>query len=195
MVKTIFKSIKKRWYVYISTIVVTSFAVSYYVDFANKPRNEETLTIFTSSFNINNSVFRNKLLENSPDYLREVLNFNVSPQDRSFSYYFQNQGLNVADIFILPETVLFDELLQKQFAVLDENYLNNFFTYETEPTNHGILVHKKGDTNNNLLQFTKDSFDDNYYLFYRINSIHAGMLNNSSYDTSIVLTKYILNNL
>ena len=183
----ILSKILKNWYIYLLTGAVTVIASCYYIDFANKPRNEETLYIFSATYTKNTIEFKNNLLERSPSYLREITIFNVYPDISNFSYYLANQGLNRADIFILPTSVLFDELLEKQFLKLDQNVLKQYFSATLDASEHGVLLHKKGSGNNGLLTFSTETSDEDYYVFYRKNSLHA-----VDYDTSFKLTKELL---
>ena len=118
----------------------------------------------------------------------------MNPKSADFGYFMVNKGLNKADMFILPESYLFDELLDNQFAILNEEVINPYFTYTTDSSNHGILLHDVGDNDNNLLQFKSEQFtDEKFYIFYRVNSLHIGALNaKSKADTAFLFTKYLL---
>lgn len=189
----IFKTVLKKWYLYVIAIGLSIFGCSYYVNFINMPRNEQTISLFISSYTSDTSKVKKYLESKSPSYLREIDITNIQPDSSNLEYFFVNKGLNRADIFILHESLLTKELLENQFAMLDNDYLSNYFSYESEATNHGIVVHKKDGEDHKLITFKKDGKDDqNFYLFFRINSLHIGKLNNSNYDTAINLTKAIL---
>lgn len=187
------KKVLRFWYIYLISIAVAVIGTIYYCDFINKPRNEATITLFVSSYSQDSEKLNNYLESKAPNYLREINIVMVNPKSTDLDYYMVNKGLNQADIFILPESYLFEELIKNQFASLNNEVLNNYFVYETDSYNKGILIHDIGDIDNDLMTFNNEKYDDEkYYLFYRNNSIHGGKLTNSNYDTSLVFTKALL---
>jgi len=191
--KKIIKTVFHRWYLYIIAIVVSSFVCSYYINFINMPRNEETISFFISSYTGDTNKINSYLKSKSPSYLREINITNVKPTASDFSYFFFYKGLNNADVFILHESFLTDEIITNQFATLDATYLSKFFVYTPDKTNHGILIHEKDGKDHGLLTFkSSQENDENFYIFYRINSLHIGKMNNSSFTTAFTLTKALL---
>ena len=187
------KKALKFWYIYLLSIAIAVIGTIYYCDFINKPRNEATITLFVSSYSLNSEKLNNYLESKSPDYLREINIIMVNPKSTDLDYYMVNKGLNQADIFILPESYLFEELINNQFAELNNEVLSDYFVYETDTYNKGILIHDIGDSDNDLMTFNNDNYEDEkYYLFYRKNSLHGGKLTSSNYDTSLVFTKALL---
>ena len=189
--KQVLKKILKKWYVYVVGVILASVVSVYFVHFVSMPRNEATISIFLASNNETKKKVFDILDDVKPSYLREIDITNVEPNNTEFGYYFAQKGLNKADIFVLPESKLTDEMLSKQFATLDQEYLSTYFTYTSEQTNHGILLHEK-DKEDTLFNL-KEELEENYYIFFRKNSIHCGNLNNSNFDTSIIFTKALLN--
>lgn len=188
------KAILKFWYIYLILIAVSVVGTIYYCDFINMPRNEETISLFICNYSTNSESLFSFLKEKSPDYLREINITNVNPKSSDYGYYMVNKGLNKADIFLLPESRLDKDLLNKQFAELNSGVLSSYFTYETEDLNRGVLYHKKGDSDSTLINLINDKYEDeNYYLFYRVNSKHIKGLNNSKVDTALMFTKELLN--
>ena len=193
--KSAVKLILKRWYIYLVAIIVAVIGSVYYCNFINMPRNEETISLFISSYSSNNNELLSHLKEKSPSYLREINILSVSPKSPDFDYFIVNKGFNKADIFILHESFLFDELINKQFSPLKEDVLNNYFTYSSDSSLKGILIHKKDEEDHGLITFKNERYEDeNYYLFYRINSLHIKGLNDKAkVDTALLFTKELLN--
>ena len=188
------KAILKFWYVYLLLIAVSVVGTIYYCDFINMPRNEETISLFICNYSSNNEALFSFLKEKSPDYLREINITSVNPHSSDFDYYMVNKGLNKADIFLLSESRMGKDLLTKQFAELKSDVLSSYFTYESEDLNRGVLYHKKGDSDSTLISIINDKYEDeNYYLFYRVNSKHIKGLNDSKFDTALSFTKELLN--
>lgn len=189
--KQVLKRVLKKWYIYVVGVILASVVSVYFVHFVSMPRNEATISIFLTSNNETKKKVFDILDDVKPSYLKEIDITNVEANNTEFGYYFAQKGLNKADIFVLPESKLTDEMLSKQFATLDQEYLSTYFTYTSEQTNHGILLHEK-DKEDTLFNL-KEELEENYYIFFRKNSIHCGMLNNSNFDTSIIFTKALLN--
>lgn len=188
------KHLLRYWYVYLLLIASSVIGTIYYCDFINKPRNEETINLFVASYTQKSEPLYEYLKEKSPKYLREINITMTNPKSADFGYFMVNKGLNKADIFILPESYLFDDLLNNQFATLNEEVINPYYTYKPDSSNHGVLLHDIGNSDNNLLQFKSEKYEDEkFYIFYRVNSLHIGGLNNKSKaDTAFLFTKYLL---
>ena len=193
MMKNKIRKALRFWYIYLIVVVASVVGTFYYVDFINRPKNEETITLFVSSYSQNSDNLQKYLEEKAPSYIREINIIVANPKSTDLDYLMVNRGLNKADIFILPESYLFEDLINNQFVLLNEEILNSYFSYQSDSYNKGILIHDIGESDNSLMTFTNEKYDDErYYLFYRNNSIHAGGLNNSSYDTSLIFTKALL---
>lgn len=187
------KKVLRFWYIYVLAIIASILGSVYYCHFINQPRNEETITLFIASYSSSADKLNNYLEDNSPSYLREINILMLNPKSSDFDYFMVNRGLNQADIFILPESYLFDSLIENQFASLSQDVLSNYFTYTAEDHNKGILIHDIGQADNDLMTFKSDKYEDEkYYLFFRINSLHIGQLNNGEYDTALLFTKALL---
>lgn len=192
MPKTI-RNIARYWYVYIVAIVAGVIGSIYYCEFINMPRKQETISLFVSSYSNDPTNLHKFLNEKKPDYLREINITMISPKSGDFDFFMVNKGLGKADIFILSESYLFEDLTNKQFANLNEEYLNTYFTYSTDESGKGILIHSAGSEDNDLMTFHNDKYDENFYLFYRKNSLHIGELGKKKWDTAIAFTKELLN--
>ena len=188
------KHLWRYWYVYLLLIASSVIGTIYYCDFINRPKNEETINLFVASYTQKSEPLYDYFKEKAPDYLREINITLVNPKSADFGYFMVNKGLNKADIFILPESYLFDDLLNNQFVTLNEEVIDSYFTYTTDSSNHGVLLHDVGNNDNNLLQFKSEQYtDEKFYIFYRVNSLHIGDLNSKSkVDTALLFTKYLL---
>ena len=188
------KSLLKYWYVYVLVTAASVVGTLYYCDLINRPKNEETINLFVASYTSKTEPLYNYLKDRKPDYLREINITMTNPKSADFGYFMVNKGLNRADIFILPESYLFDDLLNEQFALLKEDVVGPYFDYTTDESNHGVLLHDVGDKDNDLIKFNDDRYEDErFYIFYRINSLHIKGLNEKAIvDTSFLFTKYLL---
>lgn len=188
-----FKKTLKYWYVYAAAIAISVAGSIYYCDLINLPRNEETISLFVSTYGKNSSEIHSFLKAKSPQYLREINLFCIDPMSADFDYYMVNKGLNQADIFILREGYLFEKLINDQFAPLKSDIVNEYFSYETDSSGKGILFHKKDEEDHPLISVKNEKYDDeNYYIFYRVNSLHISGLNDSKFDTALKFTKALL---
>ena len=188
------KHVLRYWYVYLILIAGTVIGTIYYCNFINRPRNEETINLFVASYTQKSEPLYDYLKEKSPEYLREINITMVNPKSADLGYFMVNKGLNKADMFILPESYLFDDLLNNQFAFLNEEVVSSYFTYTADSSNHGILLHDLNEKDNELLEFNNEKYEDEkFYIFYRVNSLHIGGLSSSSkVDTALLFTKYLL---
>ena len=193
--KSKMKHLLRFWYVYLFIIASSVVATIYYCNFINRPKNEETINLFIASYTSKSEPIYDFLKEKSPGFLREINITLTNPKSADFGYFIVNKGLNKADIFILPESYLFDDLLNNQFALLNEETTSSYFNYTADSSNHGVLLHDVGGEDNNLLQFRSEQYEDEkFYIFYRVNSLHIGALNpDSKADTALLFTKYLLN--
>ena len=192
--KKIVKNILHFWYIYLLVIASVSIGVIYYCDFIDMPRKEETISLFISSYTNDSNKLHSFLKEKSPDYLREINITFVNPKAPEFEYLMVNKGLNKADMFILTESYIFDSLIEKQFSPLNKEVVESYFTYESDESGKGILVHKPGDQDNDLYTFNSETYkDERFYLFYRVNSLHIKGLNDAKVDTALRFTKELLN--
>lgn len=188
-------ALKKHWYVYLLAIIVATSLSIYWCNFVTRPVDEQTITLFIGSYSLDKEALSNKLNEVKPDYLKEINIVSVKTGSSDFGYYFVNNGLNKADIFVLPESYVTEDMMNKQFATLNSSYLTTYFEYESDSSNHGINIHKVGQEDKEIFTFTEEGkTDENYYLFFRTNSIHIGEMSNSNFDTAIKFAKVIKEN-
>ena len=132
--KSRIKSTLRFWYIYLIALAVAITGSIYYCDLINKPRNEETITLFVSTYSSKSDKLQSFLDSNSPFYLREINIIAVSPKSSDFDFFMVNRGLGSADIFILPESYVFENLALSQFIDLKQDVLNDYFEYAVMTT-------------------------------------------------------------
>ncbi len=188
------KALTKYWPFYVLAAIalpILSYAI---VEQIQKPKNEETISIFVGSCNADARYLKEKLNSNKPSYLLEINLYSYSYVDTTFSTYYQANGKMDVDLVILPESKIDDASLITYYSPLDESHLssNDYLSKESK-THFGILIRSKGETNS-LLTFSDDSHDENYYAFFGKTSKHGGSITNSQFDTSLQFISLIKGN-
>lgn len=197
--KTI-KSILHHWYLYVISLVVAIFVIDYAVAIVDKPRNEETFTLFAATMSYDLSKVNKLLNENKPSYLRE-LNTCAAKYDEieDFNRHFLLYGMDNSDIVILPEAIIEDSIVTMYYASFETTYLDDFISegtyYQSKKDNkyYGVLIHEKGEENT-IMTYKDEKHDENYYAFFPKTSKHIGKLNNVSWTTAFDFTEIIRNN-
>lgn len=188
MIKTFFKKLFNKWYIYLPVIIVSAFTVNYYCDFITMPRGSETISVFMATENVIHDALRHYFLRSSPSYLRNVEISFINPSDSMYNEYFAKRGLNHADIFVLPTAKVSEELTTKQFIELDKNYVDSYIECEFDESGTGVLLHRKEDESKQFIEYGQDD----YYIYFRKNSIHLGSMNNSKVNTALLITKALI---
>ena len=188
-----------HWFIYLATLLIGVFAINYSLDLINKPRNEETITIFiASSENGSSTLLRKKLNNEKPDYLREINIFTIKQDSNDFHRFFLIYGVDNSDIVILPKNKIEDEYVTSYYASFDTQYIEQYISvseyYKSDVTNktYGVKIHSIGE-DNNLISYRNNDFDDDYYAFFIKKSKHIGELNNSKYTTAFTFINVIKN--
>ena len=145
-----------------------------------------------ASYDYKCEVFRKEVDKNRPDYLREIEFHTYSLLDNNFDDYYLNLAYGLCDIAILPESKVNDSKVQDYYAILSDEIINKYYTdnefYTLDEKDYGVLIHKKGLNDNNLLKYSlSEEMDENYYLFFFWKSKHIGSLNNTTYETAFKL--------
>lgn len=193
--KKIKSNISKFWYLYLVCLVVFPFISIYVVDVINKPRNEETISIFIGSCSSDSKELVNKLNENKPSYLREINVRNYVYYEDSFPSLYNSFGKNESDLIILPESKILDDTCMYYYAKLDESLFPNesFYFAGEDKACYGLLLHKKETNNDDLITYKDDDHDENYYAFFNKNSLHIGLVNGSNWNTALDFYNIIKN--
>ena len=191
-IKSILINIGKHIWVYAIFCLTFSLLSIYIVNLINKPRNQETISIFVASYDYKCEVFRKEVDKNRPDYLREIEFHTYSLLDNNFDDYYLSLAYGLCDIAIVPESKVNDSKVQDYYAILSDEIINKYYTdnefYTLDEKDYGVLIHKKGLNDNNLLKYSlSEEMDENYYLFFFWKSKHIGSLNNTTYETAFKL--------
>ena len=188
------KALTKYWPVYVLAVIalpILSYAI---VEQIQKPKNEETISIFVGSCNADARYLKERLSSNKPPYLLEINLYSYSYVDSTFSTYYQANGKMDVDLVILPESKIDDASLITYYSPLDESHLSSSdYLSKDSKTHFGILIRSKGEANS-LLTFSDDSHDENYYAFFGKSSKHGGAITNSQFDTSLQFISLIKGN-
>ena len=188
------KALTKYWPVYVLAVIalpILSYAI---VEQIQKPKNEETISIFVGSCNADARYLKERLSNNKPPYLLEVNLYSYSYVDSTFNTYYQANGKMDVDLVILPESKIDDASLITYYRPLDESHLSSSdYLSKDSKTHFGILIRSKGEANS-LLTFSDDSHDENYYAFFGKSSKHGGSITNSQFDTSLQFISLIKGN-
>ncbi len=194
------KLISRQWYLYLIAPIFSVFVINYTLDLVNKPRNEETITIFiASSESGSSSSLRETLTNNKPDYLREINIFTVQQDGNDFNRMFSIYGRDNSDIVILPKNKIDDAYVTSYYAPFSDEFMqevlpnSKYYTSEETGKNYGIKLHSVGEENT-LIKYKSETFDEDYYAFFMKNSKHIGELNNSSFTTAFSFIDIIKNN-
>ncbi len=179
------KALTKYWPIYALAAIampILSYAI---VEQVQKPKNEETISIFVGSCNADARYLKEKLSNNKPSYLLEINLYSYSYVDSTFNTYYQANGKMDVDLVILPESKIDDVSLITYYSPLDESHFSSSdYLSKDSKTHFGVLVRAKGETNS-LLTFSDDTHDENYYAFFGKSSKHGGSITDSQYDTSL----------
>ena len=196
MNKTI-KNINSKWYLFALAAIVCPISAIYFVDLVNMPRNEETLTVFIASCSLENGNLVELLKENKPDYLRQI---NVNSRLINDEYYetYLTANLLSADMFILPESKATSLEVGNYFAPIEEATMERYVLapsyYQEKDVHYGIRLHAKGGTLSNAY-FTyslSEQTDEDYYIFFNVNSMHIGDLSHEKYDTALIFSEVLI---
>ena len=191
-IKQFFLNIGKHIWAYALFCVACSLLSIYVIDLINKPRNEQTISILVASYDDKCEEFREEVDKRRPDYLREIQYNTYSLLDKNFESYYSNLAYGLCDIVILPESRVKDEKVQDYYAIFTDEVKTQYFPnkefYTLENKEYGVLIHKKGLEDNNLIKYCLDeNTDENYYMFFYWKSKHIGSLNNKEYTTAFDL--------
>ena len=191
-VKQFFLNVGKHLWVYVLFCLASTLLSIYVVNLINKPRNEETISILVASYDDKCEEFKKEVNKRRPDYLREIQFNTYSLLDDSFENYYLNLAYGLSDIVILPESKVNNSKVQDYYAILSDEIKTKYFVdkefFSLEDKEYGVLIHKKGTEDNNLLKYKLDEqTDENYYLFFFWKSKHIGVLNDTTYNTAFEL--------
>lgn len=105
------KALTKYWPIYAVTLIATPILSYAIVEQIQKPKNEETISIFVGSCSADARYLKEKLNGNKPSYLLEINLYSYSYIDSTFNTYYQANGKMDVDLVILPESKIDDASL------------------------------------------------------------------------------------
>ncbi len=196
--KKFLRLIVKQWYLYLASAVALAFVIDYAITLINRPVNEETITLFVASESYDLSNLKKALDKEKPGYLREMNYIGVKSRTKTYDDRFKVYGTDNSDIVILPKSKINDSTVMRYYASFTEEYISTFIDspsfYEVEDDHryYGIRVHQVGEENN-LITYSSEEYDDEYYAFFVKNSVHIGKLNHSSFTTAFNFVNIIKN--
>ena len=185
------RALTRYWPAYALLLVAMPVLSYLVVEQIQKPKNEETISIFIASCSADARYVKEKLASSKPSYLLEINLYSYSYLESTFSSYYQANGKLDADLIILPESKIDDAALIAYYAPLDAAHCSStdYLTKESS-THYGMLVRSIGEANS-LLTFTDSAHDENYYAFFGKSSLHAGSITGSQYETSLSFLSFI----
>ena len=199
--KKAFKIFIHNWYAYLLSLIAFTFILNYVVDFIDMPRNEETFTIFVASQEYELPKLAEKLAENKPSYLRQLVVASTNINDEvHYNKTFLVYGMDNSDVVILPKSKIDDTKVMRYYASFTDEYIStyiessSYYVCEEDNRNYGMLVHSVGQDNNDLITYSTEEFDEDYYAFFIKKSKHIGELNHTDYVTAFTYVNIIKNN-
>lgn len=198
--KNVISKILHTWYIYLLAIISVVAIVLISTNSINRPINEETMSIFVASCQSSNGKLYNKLLNEKPDYLRQIKINSAVYFGNDYDYLYSTFGKTECDLVIIPESKIADEAVKYYYTPLNEEYMNSklgevgYYTPKDMDKPFGVLIRSTGEEGNNLITYSTEGHDENYYAFLNRKSFHAGENNKVEHDTSIKFIDIIMNN-
>ena len=197
-IKKIFANLLKKLWIYILVILGATIISCYSIDLIVKPRNEQTISMFVVSDSYDISSFEQKIWEKAPDYLLEIIPYVYTRESENLMYLYSTFGYSLADIVILPNNMVDNNIVKQSYEIINDNIINIWFKtmdgYFVDNNRYGIKIHNAGTQDNNLLVYSNSvEKDEDYYAFFKKNSLHIGELSGSIFNTSFEIIQ-IFNN-
>ncbi len=187
--KAFFKKIKNNIWAYLLCIFVVIIMWSGVFSFLTVVDEEEKVSVFIGSYS--QSFTRTSELEESrPDYIKKVEVTARVLNSLYFDVYLSMFGYSNADILILPESLATAENCELYFAEISPEYveeLDNLGVFEYNDKVYGLKVHSKGidDGLITCIDYSAGDEDENYYMFFRNNSLHIGEMSEEDGETDV----------
>lgn len=176
--KTFCRKIGKHIWAYLAFILAVCVFWSWLFGLLTQVPEEEKISVFIGSRSPSFEKY-NELNEARPAYVR-ALEINVHMvTEPNFPTFLSVFGHGEADILILPESKLPDELPGALYAEISEecrSLLPHLGVFERDGKVYGLRVHDK-ETHDSLiscLDYGEGETEENYYLLFNRNSLHLG---------------------
>lgn len=187
------KALARYWPAYLASLALLPLFSYELVEQIQKPKNEETISIFIGSISSDASAAKKMLNENKPDYLLEINIYSYSYLESAFATYYSASGKEGADLIILPESKIVDVTVFSYYSPLDEAHSSSDdYVIEDNGKHYGKLLRKKGE-DFSWLSLSDESHDENFYAFFGKGSLHAGSVNGNGRETSFFFLSLLQN--
>ena len=198
--KNLLHKIGKHAWVYLTWMLAVCVFWSWLFGILTRVPTEEKISIFIGSYSREFTQY-DELSASRPEYIREVdLNIHLITE-QNFSAFLTAFGTEEADILILPESKLEQEVPQALYASISSEYcaeLPNLGLFEVNDKIYGLRIHDKN-THESLiscLDFGEADKEEDYYLLFNRKSLHLGdlspSLGYSDRNGAIVIAKRLL---
>lgn len=177
----VLKKIFSQLHIYIAWIILSSLVWSWIFMLATDTSASKKITLYVDANSVNGTEFSALLEEGMPQKLKMIKIYTSA--DTSFDS-FTAQG---ADLFIVKGSDA--EKYIDSFAKLDKKEGVEYYYHGG--TAYGIKVYDKETKKGSATKFISYG-DDDYYLFFGINSVHLGEINGSADDYSFVIADKIM---
>ena len=145
---------------------------------------EEKIVVFVASYD---KFFPegNHLQQDLPDGIKMVDIHLRAPTTMYFDAYLAIYGYLQGDILILPESVAQKVLFPEYFSEISEKHLQelpHLDVWQEAGKAYGLKIYDCDSHQSVIsgLNFGQDKQEENYYLFFGLNSVHLGDLSNGS---------------
>lgn len=172
----VLKNIFSQLHIYIAWIILSSLLWSWIFMLATDTSAAKKITVFAEVDNMRETELTLLLEENKPDKIKMI-------KVHKFSYaMFDSYTLMNADIYIVGKKNA--EQYIDSFVPLEEKEGVEYYYHNGVP--YGIKIFDKVTKKGSATKYISYG-DDDYYLFFGINSVHLGEINGSADDYSFVI--------
>lgn len=166
------KELKSRWAVLLLTILCVTLIVHFVYEEIYKPKAYETVNIFVTAESCENVKLGNAV--------RDKLSVKTtvsgySLEDKYYKESLQTSGLILADLLVIPQSLLPEKSVDKEFAPLKaENLLKyginceNYDFYVKDNVNYAVKVYDAETKNNLMEQWAKFDGKEDYYVLINL---------------------------
>lgn len=177
----VLKNIFSQLHIYVAWIILSSLLWGWIFMLATDTSAAKKITVFAEVDNMHETELALFLEKDMPEKLKMI-------KVHKFSYaMFDSYTLLNADIYIVGSKNA--EKYIESFAMLDEK--DGFEYYYHNGVAYGIKIFDRETKKGNATKYISYG-DDDYYLFFGVNSVHLGELNGSADDYSFVIADNIM---
>ena len=175
------KNILSQLHIYIAWIILSSLLWGWIFMLVTDTSAAKKITIFAEVDNMHETELTLLLEKDMPEKLKMI-------KVHKFSYaMFDSYTLTNADIYIVGKENA--EKYIDSFVALKEEEGVEYFYHDGVP--YGIKIFDKETKKGSATKYISYG-DDDYYLFFGVNSVHLGDVNGSADDLSFVIAENIM---